>query len=254
MKAIIGLGVMLVFALPAFAQQQTPADRIVSLKASLEKSQVVLRQYEWIETTVVSLNGEEKFRKQERCYYGADGKLQKVLLTQSAPEPTKRGLRGKIAEMKKEELTDYMQEAVSLVHRYVPLDPVRILSVKEAGNVGIQLTDPGTSARLTFSNYLKAGDSLALDMDMANNHLLATNVKSYLESDGPSGFRPMIRIQSGSENPGDAFVAVPYRDHWFWVEDRDHPSKGMFSFLLILMSLADVDPGKGMPIITIPAN
>ena len=74
------------------------------------------------------------------------------------------------------------------------------------------------------------------------------------ETDGPGGFRPMIRIQSGSESPGDAFVAIPYRGHWFWVEDRDHPSKGMFSFLLILMSLADVDPGKGIPLITIPAN
>jgi hypothetical protein len=74
------------------------------------------------------------------------------------------------------------------------------------------------------------------------------------ETDGPGGFRPMIRILSGSESPGDAFVAIPYRGHWFWVEDRDHPSKGVFSFLLIILSLADVDPGKGSPILTIPAN
>jgi hypothetical protein len=74
------------------------------------------------------------------------------------------------------------------------------------------------------------------------------------ETDGPVGFRPMVLIQSGPERPGDAFVAIPYRGQWFWVEDRDHPSKGMFSFLLILMSLADVDPGKGIPLITIPAN
>jgi hypothetical protein len=183
MKTIIVLGVMLALALPAFAQQPTVAERIVSLKATLEASQVVLRQYEWIETTVVSLKGEEKSRKQERCYYGADGKLQKVLLTQPAPESTKRGLRGKIAEKKKEELTDYMQEAVGLVHRYVPPDPVRILAVKDAGNVAIQLTEPGKRARLTFSNYLKAGDSLALDMDLTNNHPLAVNVNSYLDTD-----------------------------------------------------------------------
>ncbi len=74
------------------------------------------------------------------------------------------------------------------------------------------------------------------------------------ETDAAGGYRPMIRIQSGPQRPGDAFVAVPYRGQWFWVEDRDYPSKQMFSFLLILSSLNDVDPGKGAPIITIPAN
>jgi hypothetical protein len=48
-----------------------------ALKATLAASQATLRQYEWIETTVVSLKGEEKSRKQQRCYYGADGTLQK---------------------------------------------------------------------------------------------------------------------------------------------------------------------------------
>ncbi len=37
-----------------------------------------LAQYQWIETTVISLKGEEKSRKQNQCYYGADGKVQKV--------------------------------------------------------------------------------------------------------------------------------------------------------------------------------
>ena len=64
----------------------------------------------------------------------------------------------------------------------------------------------------------------------------------------------MIRGQSASQRPEDAFVAIPYRGHWFWVDDRDDPSREMFSFLLILLSLNDVDPGKGTPIITIQAN
>ena len=69
----------------------------------------------WVETTVVSLKGEEKSRQMNRCYDGADGKVQKIPLTTPPPEEKKRGLRGRIVEKKKEELTDYMKSAVSLV-------------------------------------------------------------------------------------------------------------------------------------------
>jgi hypothetical protein len=75
---------LVILSVPIFsiARQPTAADRVISLKATLAQSQMVLRQYEWLETTVVNVKGEDKSQKQERCYYGADGKLQKVLLTQ----------------------------------------------------------------------------------------------------------------------------------------------------------------------------
>ena len=68
---------------------------MASLKASLAANQAALKKYEWIETTVVSLKGEEKSRKQNRCYYGADGGVTKVPVTAPPPEQKKRGLRGK---------------------------------------------------------------------------------------------------------------------------------------------------------------
>jgi hypothetical protein len=166
----------------ALAQQPTAQERVVSLKASLAVSQVVLKQYEWVETTVVSLKGEEKSRKQERCYHGADGKVQKVLLSQSAPPPKKRGFfRKKIAEAKTEELTDYMKEAIGLVKLYLPPDPARLELVKAAGKVTLS-PQPGQRARLIFSDYLKAGDSFALDVDLMSNRPLAATVSTYLDS------------------------------------------------------------------------
>ena len=73
-------GVLLSLAMQASVVAQTPApqERIAAIKQSLQESQARLRSYEWIETTVVSLKGEEKSRKQNRCYYGAEGKVQKV--------------------------------------------------------------------------------------------------------------------------------------------------------------------------------
>ena len=55
-------------------------DKVAALKQSMQQGLAKARQYEWVETTIISLKGEEKARKQNRCYYGADGKVQKVSL------------------------------------------------------------------------------------------------------------------------------------------------------------------------------
>jgi hypothetical protein len=164
------------------AQQQSPQERVAALKGNLAASQAALRQYEWIETTVISLKGEEKSRQQNRCYHGADGVLQKVPVAAPPPAEKKRGLRGKIVENKKEELADYMKEAVSLVRQYVPPDPARIQAVKDAGHVTLQPDGTGKRLRLTFAGYLKPGDSLGVDVDLASNSILGLKVATYLAS------------------------------------------------------------------------
>ena len=40
---------------------------------------------------------------------------------------------------------------------------------------------------------------------------------------------PLIRITSSNERPGDTFVAVPYQNHWYSIDDRDPASKNLFS-------------------------
>lgn len=72
--------------------------------------------------------------------------------------------------------------------------------------------------------------------------------------DAPGRHVPPVRVLSGPEKPRDAFVAVRYRDHWFWVPDLDLRSKSFFSMLLILTSLTETGPAKGGPIVTVPAG
>ena len=165
----------------ALAQQPTAQERVVALKASLTASQAVLKQYEWVETTVVSLKGEEKSRQMSRCYYGADGKVQKIPLTTPPAPEKKRGLRGKIVEAKTEEMTDYMKSAVGLVKTYVPPSPAKIQAAKDAGKLSIEVLEPGKRARLNLRDYEKPGDNLGVELDLTNNHPLGLKVSTYLD-------------------------------------------------------------------------
>jgi hypothetical protein len=189
----------------AQAQQPSVPERVAALKASLAASQIILKQYEWIETTVVSLKGEEKSRKQERCYYGADGKLQKIEVSASPQPEPKRGLRGRIIEKKKEELTDYMKSAVALVKTYVPPNPAKIQAAKDAGKVSIEVLEPGKRARLNFRDYEKPGDNLGVEVDLANNRPLGVKVATYLDDakDAVTLDVSMGQLNDGTTYPSD---------------------------------------------------
>jgi hypothetical protein len=188
-RTMFAVAALVLFATPSFARQDTvtPDQRVAALKQSLAASQKQLRQYEWIETTIISLKGEEKARKQNRCYYGADGKVQKVALGAPAPKPQpappgKRGgrLKEKIVENKKEDITDYMEQAAALIHKYVPPDPDLVQKAKDGGKLAIKPIDAG-KVRLAFTDYLLSGDRFAIDVNAAANSLAAITVGSYVE-------------------------------------------------------------------------
>ncbi len=74
------------------------------------------------------------------------------------------------------------------------------------------------------------------------------------ETAGGEKIRPLIRVQSSAEKPGDAFVSVLYRNSYFWIDDRDLFSKKLFSFLMFVFTLVETGD-KGMaPIVTIPTG
>jgi len=173
------------FAVTASAQDADAKQKVAALKSALQKDQAALRKYEWIETTVVTMKGEEKSREQNRCYYGAEGSLQKVPVSSEQADSgrTPRGIRGKIVANKKEELSDYMKEAVELLKSYVPPDPARIQAAVDAGKLAIIPGGSGKPVKLEFRDYQVQGDTMAVEIDFTNNYVLGLAVQSFLGAD-----------------------------------------------------------------------
>ena len=163
-------------------QAENLNQRVGELVANLRKSREAIKQYEWIETTTVFLKGEQKAQIENRCSYGADGKVEKVMLTQPAPPERKRGLRGIIMEKKKAELTDEMKQAVETLHQYVPPSHEQLEACKAAGNASIDVVDPGKRVRLNFKDYKVPGDKLSIEVDLTNNRPATLTVTSYLDT------------------------------------------------------------------------
>jgi hypothetical protein len=191
MKRRLVLAIAAAGIITAAGTAQTPPspDQIVaSLKQNLAESQKRLRTYEWIETTAISLKGEEKSRKQQRVYYGADGKLMKTPIG-SAPAPQapqssgRRGggrLKERIVENKKDEMQEYMERAVALIHKYAPPDAALIQKAKDAGRMQVQPVQAGI-VRAGFKDFVQPGDAMGIDVDANALLLSALTVSTYLD-------------------------------------------------------------------------
>jgi hypothetical protein len=203
---VLPLLVVLIVPQGLFAQQ----DKVAALKQSLAANAKLQQQYRWVETTVISMKGEEKSRIQKQCFYGPDGKVQKQQLTAPPPEEELGGMKGKIVAKKKAEISAVMKQAVALVQSYVPPDPQRIQAAKAAGNLAMSPTGPD-SMRLDLRNYVKSGDTLSLGLDTARNALQTVSVKSYLESekDAVTLEVTFARLRDGLSYPGNVVLSVP---------------------------------------------
>jgi hypothetical protein len=177
-------GVLLALLAGAALAQPAPSeDRVEMVKQSFATSQAALRQYGWVETIALSLSGEEKVRQQYQCYYGAEGKLQKVPVAADAKEDKKRGLRGKVADSKKAELETAIKDATALLDQYTPLDPAKLQAAKAAGNVSVSTPDAKGRAHVTVKDYLKPGDQVVVEVDATKNTLQSVAISSFVEKD-----------------------------------------------------------------------
>jgi hypothetical protein len=185
-----------------------PDQMVAALKQNLGESQKRLRQYEWIETTSISLKGEEKSRKQQRVYYGADGKLTKLPIGEPQPQAAQGGgrsgrLKKRIVENKKNEMQEYMERAAGLIQMYVPPPPALIQSAKDKGTMLLR-PQPQGSIRVELRDFVQPSDLLALDVNTNPALLSAINVRTYLDKKEDA---VTLAVQFGTLTDGTSYTA-----------------------------------------------
>lgn len=116
--------------------------------------------------------------------------------------------------------------------------------------------DNDNQVAILTRSMLQILTSLAAYIDVPQIHADEgrTTPNEARKSDLAAGLIPLIQIQSTADKPKDTFVAIKYRDYWYWIDDKDRRSKRMFTFLMFLFSLAETGKQDRSPVITIPTG
>jgi hypothetical protein len=184
MNCLAGTFIIMSFAISSFAQMAGGSpelqQKFQALKQASAANKQRLMQYQWVETTVLTYKGEDKPPKQDLCRYGPSGQVQKVPIGEPQQQPSGRQgrLKERVAEKKKSEIEDYLQQAKSVISLYVPPDPQRMQRAFQAHSVSI--VPGGGAAQLVFKNYAQPGDQMTIAFDTATRKMQALNVNSYV--------------------------------------------------------------------------
>ena len=165
-------------ASPVLAQDSAIQEKMAAVKQAMAANAQKLHQYQWIETTQLTLKGDPKPPTEDSCQYGPDGTVQKTPIGPPPEQPSGGRLKERIIERKEKEIKDYMGEVKQLLGMYLPPDPQKMEQAKQAGNVSLNPV-PG-AVNLIFTNYAQPGDSMTLTFDTNARRITSVNVNTYM--------------------------------------------------------------------------
>ena len=177
-RLITILAVVLAAALTLMAQDGELQQKLAAVKQAAAENKQRLHQYQWTETTQLTLKGDPKPSTQKLCQYGPDGQVQKTPIG-PPPEPPSGGrLKQRVIEKKKAEMMDYMDDVKAVLAMYVPPDPERMQQAFQAGKVS--LNPAGGVVNLIFTDYAQPGDRMTLVFNPEIKKIVSLSVNTYM--------------------------------------------------------------------------
>ena len=200
-KCLMISAVALVATIPLFAQNGALQEKLAAVKQAMAENTQKLHQYQWIETTQLTIKGDQKPPTQNSCQYGPDGNVQKTPIGPPPEQPSGGRLKERIIEKKKGEMQEYMGEVKGLLGMYVPPDPQKMEQAKQAGNVSLNPV-PG-AVNLIFVNYAESGDRMVLTFDSTSRKISSLNINTYF---GETKDTVTLQVQMSSLPDGTNYV------------------------------------------------
>lgn len=158
---------------------------------------------------------------------------------------------------------DSQDTALLLIHKRALSDEGEAAADEIARLLALR---PGLTSYRVVYGYLPADDAeialitrsmlqiiinLATQIDVPADHVAEGRTPASSELDNK---QQLIKVGNSADEPENAFVKVRYRDHWYYVDDRDFQSKVVFTFVMVLFSLTEAGDNTGLPLVTIPAG
>jgi hypothetical protein len=178
MRLMMVGAVTLAITLPVLPQNSELQQKLAAVKQAAAENKKQLRQYQWIETTQLTLKGDAKPPTRNSCVYGPDGKVQKTAIGAPPEEPSGGRLKQKIIAKKKAEMKDYMQDVKAVLAMYVPPNPQKMQADYQAGKLSLNPI-PG-AVNLIFTDYAQPNDKMTLTFNTATKKITGLNIDTYM--------------------------------------------------------------------------
>ena len=192
-RTMIVCTVMLLAAVPTLPQNPELQQKLAAVKQAAAENKQKLLQYQWVETTQLTLKGDAKPPTKNSCQYGPDGKVQKTAIGPPPEQPSGGRMKQKVIAKKKAEMKDYMQDVKAVLSMYVPPDPQKMQAAYQAGKVSLNPV-PG-KVNLVFADYAQPGDKMTLTFDTATKKITGLNIDTYM---GEEKDAVTLKVQMGS--------------------------------------------------------
>jgi len=136
---------------------------------ALQERDQRLRQFQWIETTELTWNGDAQPPSQQLCRYGPDGQIQKI------PIGPPRESLSETREMK-----EYLGDVEALIGTYMLPDPDALERAYRARTVSL---NPTAVVNVVFKDYVRSGDQMTLAFDTAARKIVSVNIDTHTGPD-----------------------------------------------------------------------
>jgi hypothetical protein len=111
----------------------------------------------------------------------------------------------------------------------------------------------GTEIAVQSRSLMNVMQLMAAQTTVPEQHLADGRAIAGFEGDESVSLQG-FRIQSSTDRPSLDYVAVNYRDTWFYIADTDMSTKRIFSLIMLLFTLADASSSRAEPVLTIPTQ